>query len=158
MVTRRIVLKEVADAAVAIVAARPEGFRYRDVLAQEDDPIAERVEYLAAAVEDIDTATLDCKYVLHGVGPEPTERPGCIVGEILFAIGVPMEVLVAMDATDEPVISYDGGRVLEDHGYVLSPAARAYLSSAQGNQDVGATWAASIRTAMTVATHPILID
>lgn len=83
---------------------------------------------------------LPCKYVLDGV-------PSCIVGQALFALGVPIKVLQEMDFVSDPMFAEDGGRVLSGHGYTFTGGARDMLVLAQEEQDGGRTWGVALDVA-----------
>jgi hypothetical protein len=83
--------------------------------------------------------TSGCKYVRIG-----GDVPECIVGRVLHHMGVEISVLRQMDLDDEPVIETGGSAILSHHEVSMDHRARILLATAQGLQDKGKNWGATL--------------
>lgn len=88
-----------------------------------------------------------CSYAANG-------QPSCLVGQVFYRLGVPIETLEEYDevgnvlALADPQCALDGKTALESAGVVVGDSRVLHiLDSAQGWQDQGETWGESVRRA-----------
>jgi hypothetical protein len=81
-----------------------------------------------------------CSYV-HG------DTPGCIVGHALHNLGVSIDLLRAMDCSDEPIIDTAYELELVPAGVTMTEKAIQFFTAAQMHQDMRARWGEALRAA-----------
>lgn len=88
----------------------------------------------------------DCLYVQHG-------KPGCIVGQALFKLGVPLARMTEYDTygDDSGINQIIGGDTFSDdfvsnRSYEKTAEIVAKLQMIQRHQDDGATWGEAVNT------------
>jgi hypothetical protein len=113
----------VLDEAGAVVAEAPEGYRY---VSTNGDVAAEGKIFSCYYVHNVkDGVDLD--------SPEP----GCIVGKILFRLGVPLDVMARTEVSSSGLLN-----ALASEGVIEKPKPEVYmiLAAMQRCQDLGTTW------------------
>jgi len=94
---------------------------------------------------------LGCYYAKDG-------EPSCIVGHVLFELGVPVSAMTYSEDETEPSGNLSSGTVSTlfetlngEYGIYFTPAARHALSAAQATQDARFTWGEALAQAENAA-------
>jgi hypothetical protein len=89
--------------------------------------------------EEGKTSFLSCYYVHNEKDNVPLDapEPGCIIGKILFRLGVPLAEMAKSETSSSDLLDY-----LSRSGVIEKPTPKVYLALAtmQRCQDLGTTW------------------
>ncbi|MGW9170138.1 hypothetical protein [Streptomyces decoyicus] len=110
----------------------------REVVAERPDYVYSRPEHFPQDSSSLNPAEqTDCLYVHPGKDESAT--PGCVVGQVLHRLGVPLEELSLYEGDDAASVT----------SAVLDTASSVYwvLFAAQWEQDSGETWGAALAAA-----------
>lgn len=114
-------------------------FTNEQVLDALEAVVLNREDYVDQRAQD----GLICKYQIGG-------KASCIVGQVLSRLGVPVDVLDAMDRGGEPAFGDDGNVILLQAGFEVTEAASVALQDAQSVQDNKGNWGDALNAARVV--------
>jgi hypothetical protein len=98
--------------------------------------VAEQPDYVYAAPQHMARPNVESCFYVHADADSTNIRPGCLVGAVLYRLGVPLERLAAHEGTGASCVT----SVLVN----TDDRAVAVLDLAQGAQDKGSTWSEAL--------------
>lgn len=111
-----------------------------DVLNTLQAVVDERPDYVYARPAHMPADLGLCRYVHTAEGDPETRTPGCLVGQVLSRLGIPLEELQKHEGSGAtnvtPLFIYTTGRAVD------------ILQGAQDNQDGGDAWGEALSGAL----------
>lgn len=110
----------------------------RAVVAERPDYVYRRPEHMLPLVDGEGETEADCFYVHTAPDDVDELTPGCLVGTVLYRLGVPLEVLEEWEGSG-------GYEVTSEFG--ASRTACSLMSEVQSTQDGGQPWRVALERA-----------